>query len=113
MSEAKTLQYLKQRILQYAGMADIGPPKNHGSKEPFRDGGLVFIHQPSFRKWLSLKYKFYCSQPMAMEALFQLKAQRRFLNFENKHGHMVWGIDIDTKPRQEEDLYKVEMPDAS
>lgn len=95
MSEEKTIHYIKQRILEYAGRANIGPPKDYGSKEPFRDGGLVFIHQPSFRKWLSLKYKFYCSQPVAMEALIQLNAQRRFLNFKNKHGHMVWGVDPD------------------
>lgn len=104
MSEKDVIQYLKQRICQYAGKANHGPPVISSDKEPFRDGGLVFIHQPSFRKWLSFTYKFYCSQPMAMEALYQLNAQPRFLNFKNKAGHKVYGLDLETQAKEQEQL---------
>jgi hypothetical protein len=101
MSEEKKVKYLIQRVIEYAKTAidsDLIMPWE--DKDPFREGGLVFIHQPSFRKWLSVTYKFYCSQPMAMEALTQMGAQPRFLNFKNKNGRNVYGISVDQKDRE-------------
>jgi hypothetical protein len=95
MSEKETIIYLKQRILEYAKTAkEDGPFGNPKRTEPFKGSGLVFIHQPSFRKWLGEKYHFYVSQPQAMTALALMRAQPRLLNFKNKFGRKVYGINV-------------------
>lgn len=95
MSEKETVKYISQRILEYAKTAkEDGPFGDPKRREPFKGSGLVFIHQPSFRKWLGEKYHFYVSQPQAMMALTTMRAQPRLLNFKNKFGRKVYGINI-------------------
>jgi hypothetical protein len=95
MSEKETIMYIRNKLLEYARTAkEDGPFGNPQRTEPFKGSGLVFIHQPSFRKWLGEKYHFYVSQPQAMIALTLLKAQPRLLNFKNKFGRKVYGINV-------------------
>jgi hypothetical protein len=95
MSEKETILMIRERILEYARTArEDGPFANPGRKEPFKGSGLVFIHQPSFRKWLGEKHHLFVSQPQAMMALAVMHAQPRLLNFKNKYGRKVYGIDI-------------------
>jgi hypothetical protein len=89
-----TVTYIQQRILEYARMATQDRP-SETSSEPFKDHGLVFIHQPSFRLWIGETYHFYLSQNQAIIALAQLRAQPRLLNFHNKRGRKVYGINVE------------------
>jgi hypothetical protein len=94
-NDRKTILYIQQCILEYARAArDTGPSPDHERTEPFISNGLVFIHQPSFRKWIGERHHFYVSQPQAMMALASLKAQPRLLNFKNKFGRKVYGINL-------------------
>ena len=94
MSKEMIMQ-IRERILEYARTAkEAGPFSNPARKEPFKGDGLVFIHQPSFRKWIGEKYHMYVSQPQAMTALLTMGAQPRLLNFKNKNGRKVYGINI-------------------
>jgi hypothetical protein len=103
MSEKETVAYLKKRLVEYAKTAkEDGPFRDIKRTEPFKGSGLVFIHQPSFRKWLGEKHHFYVSQPQAMAALSLLGAQPRLLNFKNRYGRKVYGLNVEEEHEQQQ-----------